>query len=101
MTLVLSAQLQVVVSSCVWLSLSLSVSSQTTGGVKKEPTGDLGYIMQVCSCRLFTPHIAFLSIEAHNLTQVPAQEVELCQSPVPGVGLRGAPSPQAMEPYSQ
>lgn len=54
------------------LPVSLSLSHcplRLLGGVKKEPTGDLRSIMQVCSyavCwRLFAPHIAFSPIGTH------------------------------------
>lgn len=59
------------VALSVYLSLSHS-PLRLLRGVKKEPTGDLCSIMQVCSCavccRLFAPHIAFLPIETHTGT---------------------------------
>lgn len=110
----LSAQLQVVVSFlfcsprlAVALSVYLSLSHsplRLLWGVKKEPTGDLCSIMQVCSCavccRLFAPHIAFLPVETHthNLWHTHTQphmhrgKWTLAASAylVPGVRLRGA-----------
>lgn len=65
--LLLSFCLAVALSVCLPLSHS---PFSLLWGVKKEPMGDLGSIMQVCSCafscRLFAPHIAFLPIETHT-----------------------------------
>lgn len=68
----LSLSLCLAVALSVYLSLSHS-PLRLLWGVKKEPTGDLCSIMQVCSCavccRLFAPHIAFLPIETHTYAQ--------------------------------
>lgn len=64
------------------LSVSLSLSHsplRLLWGVKKEPTGDLRSIMQVCSCavccRLFAPHIAFLPVETHTQPHLTQREL--------------------------
>lgn len=71
------------VALSVYLSLSHS-PLRLLWGVKKEPTGDLCSIMQVCSCtvccRLFAPHIAFLPVETHtqpHTTTLNAERIEL------------------------